>query len=109
MDTEAIRAWAAGFVDAKAYILVEPRNLRVTIKRKDKMVLEWLERHFGGNVHLQRDGTHIWNVCGDTARKFAQDISPYVVVKVDEIERIAKQPLTGRRRKKRGKLPPKIA
>ena len=108
MATEAIRAWAAGFVDAKAYIVVEPSNLRITIKKKDKMALECLERHFGGNVHLQRDGTHIWNVCGDTARKFAQDISPYVVVKVDEIERIAKQPLTGHRYKKRDRRPLKL-
>lgn len=103
IDKEAIKAWAAGYVDARAYILVGPGNLRITIKKKDKMALEYLERHFGGNVHLQRDGIHAWHICGDTARKFAQDISPYVVVKVDEIERIAKQQLTGLQYKQRGK------
>ena len=106
MDTEATRAWAAGFVNAKAYIRVDPSNLQITIKKKDKTPLEYLERHFGGNVHLRRDGTHTWTVCGDTARKFAQDISPYVVVKVDEIERIAKQPLTGLQYRKRDKSTP---
>ncbi len=41
MDTEAIRAWAAGFADAKAYIPVGPSNsLRLIIKKKDKMALE---------------------------------------------------------------------
>ena len=106
MDTEAIRAWAAGFVGAKAYILVEPSNLQIMVRKKDKIPLEYLERHFGGNVHLQKDGTHTWTVCGDTARRFAQDILPYVVVKVDEIERIAKQPLTGHRYRKRDRSTP---
>ncbi len=59
MDTEAIRAWAAGFADAKAYIPAEPgSSLRIIIKKKDKMALEWLQGHFGEDVHLQRDGTH---------------------------------------------------
>ena len=41
IDTEAIRAWAAGFTDAKAYIPVGPSNsLRIIIKKKDKMALE---------------------------------------------------------------------
>ena len=102
-----MRAWAAGFTDAKAYIPIEPGNSpRIIIKKKDKMALECLERHFGGNVHLQRDGTHTWNICGDTAREFAQDILPYVVVKIDQIERIAKQPFTGRRYKQRNKSSP---
>ncbi len=77
MDTQAVRAWAAGFTDAKAYIPVKPSNaLRVIIKKKDKMPLEWLKEYFGGNVHLQKDGTHTLSVCGDTARQFAREILP---------------------------------
>ena len=110
IDTDAIRAWAAGFIDAKAYIPVEPGGPpRIMIKKKDRMVLDYLEGHFGGNVHLQRDGTHTWSICGDAARKFARDILPYVVVKVAGIEEIAKQPLTRRRYKKRDKSHPQIA
>ena len=110
MDTEAIRAWAAGFADAKAYIPVEPSNsLRIIIKKKDKMALEWLQGHFGGNVHLQGDGTHTWSICGDAARKFAQAILPYVVVKIDQVKGIAEQPLTGRRYRKRSGSTHKIA
>ena len=102
MDTEVIRAWAAGFADAKAYIPVGPSNsLRIIIKKKDKMALEWLKGHFGGNVHLQGDGTHTWSICGDTARQFAREILQYAVVKIDQVRRIAEQPLTGRRYKKR--------
>jgi len=96
MDIEPIRAWAAGFADAKAYIPVKPSNtLRIIIKKKDKTALEWLMEHFGGNIHLQKDGTHTWSVCGDTARRFARDILPYVVLKTDRVRRIAEQPLTG--------------
>ena len=102
MDTKAIRAWAAGFTDAKAYIPVQPGNsLRIIIKKKDKMVLEWLKGHFGGNVHLQRDGTYTWSICGDTARNFSREILPYVVVKIDKVRQIAEQPLTGLQYKKR--------
>ena len=86
--------------DTKGEIL----NLIVEVtgeKKKDKIALEWLQGHFGGSVHLQGDATHTWSVCGDTARKFAQDILPYVVVKIDQVKGIAEQPLTGRRYRKR--------
>ncbi len=110
MDTEAIRAWAAGFADAKAYVQVGPSNsLRIIIKKKDKMALEWLKGHFGGNVHLRGDGTHTWSICGDTARKFAREILPYVVVKIDQVRRIAEQPLTGLQYKKRSDSTHRIA
>ena len=102
IDTQATRAWAAGFIDAKAYIPVEPSSPpRITVKKKDRMVLDYLERHFGGNVHLQRDGTHTWSICGDAARRFARDILPYVVVKKDRIEQIGRQQLTKRQHRKR--------
>jgi len=63
MDTDTLRAWAAGFVDAKAYISVGPGTPRIIIKQKDSLALEYLERHFGGNVRLQRDGIHAWRIC----------------------------------------------
>ena len=104
MGTKAIRAWAAGFADAKAYIPMGPGNaLRIAIKKKDKTPLECLKGHFGGNVHLQKDGTHTWSVCGDTARQFAREILPYAVVKTDQVRRIAEQPLTGLQYRRRNK------
>ncbi len=110
IDTDTVRAWAAGFIDAKAYVPVKPdAPPRIIIKKKDRIVLDYLERHFGGNVRSQRDGTHVWSICGDAARRFARDISAYVVVKVDRIEEIAKQPLTGRRHKKRDESRPESA
>ena len=103
MDTDTLRAWAAGFVDAKAYISVGPGTPRIIIKQKDSLALECLERHFDGNGRLQRDGIHAWRICGDAAREFAQTILPYMLVKVEEMEQIATQPLTGLHYKRRHK------
>lgn len=103
MDTDALRAWAAGFVDAKAYISVGPGTPRIIIKQKDRAGLDCLRQNFGGNVRLQRDGIHAWRICGDAAREFAQTILPSMVVKVEEMERIATQPLTGLHYKRRHK------
>lgn len=89
-------AYLGGFVDGEGWIVQQKggstnastyRLLQVGIGQNSREVLDWICTYYGGKVYI-RSPKHRspnigyqWQITGDTAAKFLEDIIPYLRIK----------------------------
>lgn len=84
MNAEYI-AYAAGFLEADGCVHL-PSSVRIVNKNPD--VLDWFLEKFGGKVRpkgVPKDCFE-WNLHGDDARKFLEDVYPFLIFKKPQVD-----------------------
>lgn len=71
--------YCAALLDAMAYISTKDNKPIVTVKTKNKHVLETLERHLGGSTYRKR-----WTVTYRKAKTAIMDVYPFMRLKKDK-------------------------
>lgn len=88
----ASRAYAAGLFDGEGTVVIQfytqGKGLQTCLKigMNDPRPLEYLEDSFGGTLRKDKRGSYVWYISGKASEDFAQAISPYAIVKKDQLE-----------------------
>jgi hypothetical protein len=97
--TVAEHAYAAGMFDGEGCILIvsyidkssmpnkRRYNLRVNVSQKATEVLYWLQTRWDGYVGENHAASQ-WVTSGAKARKFLEDVRPFLMVKREQVEYI---------------------
>jgi hypothetical protein len=90
------RAYAAGFFDGEGNIVViwqaskKGYMFQVRVTQKSRKPLVWLQERWGGGIYLKQiiNGVpcYSWNVGWGKARKFLDDVLPFLIVKRAQAE-----------------------
>jgi hypothetical protein len=109
---ENILYYAAGFFDADgtcAFSYDKNKywhiSISVGITQKDRISLDWFQKHFGGTIRKERDRYWRWNPSNKEA--FLRAIVPYLILKQERVQR----PITDYYNNKQGpghKIAPEI-
>lgn len=88
--SELHKAWLAGFFDGEGHVSASfytsgVPSLSIGISNNCKPILDELKSEFGGNVYLHAGRTYNWLVGGRKALPFLTAISPYIVLKKEEV------------------------
>jgi hypothetical protein len=114
MNDQLFLAWAAGFFDGEGCVFVSERKnqtlyqLFTTVTQQDPAALHLLKQRFGGNVtpdktassdsYNRKKGATLvwrWKATSVEAKEFLQAISPYVVVKAEQVRAALEFPEVG--------------
>ena len=99
-DNEKI-AYLAGLIDGEGHFY-RPLSkngrgdryyqFRIVISQSTRTVLEWAKIHFGGCVTTlkTKDGytSYQWVLCGKGAEALAREMSPFLIVKKDQLQKV---------------------
>jgi LAGLIDADG endonuclease len=92
--------WLAGFFDGEGCIsgslsfqsgkyIKNPRvTIQITITQKDKIILESIQKQYGGSIHEKKSGHPCWHlkwVGKENMSKILRTLSPYVICKRDQV------------------------
>lgn len=118
MVEDWIAAYAAGFFDGEGYVYLRNRpphyTIGILIGQVDRRPLDFLAKHWGGGVlgpYYMDGGKHKnwrpqyqWGLHSRRAYDFLQDIYPWSILKLDQIELLLDYPFTAGGKE----LPPEI-
>lgn len=81
-------SYVAGFFDGEGSINISRRqrksfspehSLTVAIGQRDGETLDWIQEHFGGNLHqVKRDGSYTWYCGNQKALAFLKELFPFL-------------------------------
>ena len=86
--TDIERAYLAGFFDGEGCCMISPNcTVKIIVTQKDREVLEWLIREYGGKVYTNGAKYPRWSLFKrDTILRFLKDLRPYLRQKTVEVD-----------------------
>lgn len=90
--TELEKAYFAGMTDGDGYVTIHrsrkdyPDNIRVVMGKKDATVPVMAKDIWEGSVYHSKQGMWIWDIKALKARRFLEDIAPYIKIKKEQVE-----------------------
>lgn len=91
MVSAEIAAYMAGLIDGEGALIIEYNNNlrvrpsfypRITMSQKDKRLLDWVVRHFGGTINEHpTNGCYQWGCPVDRILPLLEACMPYLIIK----------------------------
>ena len=89
LGRNTLNAYTAGLLDGEGCIRWN-RTPSIEITNKHYGVLLRVAAKWGGSIRLKGDNVFVWTACGKKAIKFLGDVTPYTVIKYQQIVALLK-------------------
>lgn len=82
------KAYLAGFFDGEGCCMISPNcTVKIIVSQKDREVLEWMIREYGGKVYINGSVIPRWSLFKkDSILRFLKDLRPYLRQKTVEVD-----------------------